>query len=330
MELKPPTVRVIKRLLGSGRLKDQLDARRQQRFREVVGDGFTQRTGKRYTVVKPTGVTDSARVGIYLRGGCDLPAVFTASQLIRNAPKATYAIVRDSNLVSGSRSDFILQTLRDWDPEARRSMREVIERLSLRRNYFAPVIFDPTFELPGAPREGKFPKSVLVLSAAPDYSRSLYEHRQHGYLVDPGGFWLNTDMAGVLGDNATLKWFTSNFRQRGRMTSDEFRVSFGALLTEVERHLGCHVLVFNLLTVDPSDRTHSYGFTKQADTARRREFTVALAELSAEHRFQVVDVDRILKLNGVGEMVDFAHFSEDQFLPIGTEVHRILGELELV
>ncbi|MGF1618498.1 MAG: hypothetical protein ACFCU2_11940, partial [Acidimicrobiia bacterium] len=76
--------------------------------------------------------------------------------------------------------------------------------------------------------------------------------------------------------------------------------------------------------------THNYQLVKTAHAARRREFTIALAELSAELNFAIVDIDRILKNMGVEEQVDFAHFPVDRMGPIGVEVHRILKAIDFV
>jgi hypothetical protein len=69
---------------------------------------------------------------------------------------------------------------------------------------------------------------------------------------------------------------------------------------------------------------------RQPDVARRRSFAIALAEMSRELDFDVVDVDRILKLYGVEGQVDFAHFIEEKYEHIAAEVYRILRGRELI
>ena len=292
------------------------------RPRETRGPGYVQSTGRNHTMISPDPYVGSAKVGIYLRGGCDLPAVFGVAELMRDSVKTPTCILREPLQISGARSDVILQTLKPFDGEAREAMREVMERLSLNQSYFRPQLFEPTFRLPRS--EVTFPKDVIILTGAADVIRSVYRHREHDFLVDPGGFWLTQTLDNVLADTSTVEWFNKNFRKVGRMTVDQFRDSFAQLLTEIKERTGAHVLVFNILTVDPSDQTHNYGLVKQPDSARRRTFNIARAELSREYDFDIVDVDRALKMGGVQGQVDFAHFTEDQMAPMAQEVHRIL------
>ena len=75
---------------------------------------------------------------------------------------------------------------------------EVSDRLRLRRDYFKPTLFSPGFLIPGFRHLGVFPKTVVVLSLAPNVIRTLYRHRESGFLVDPGGWWLNQDLDTVI------------------------------------------------------------------------------------------------------------------------------------
>lgn len=296
----------------------------------VVGDSYVHRTGRNHTIVSEKRDPDSRRIGIYLRGACDLPAVFGVGPLLRDGIRGTAAVWRDPIQISGSRSDLMLQSLEPVDPASLAAREEVMRRLQLRKDYFAPRVFESSFTIPHEEQAGPFPKSVVVFSTAPDFSRTLYRHREHGFLVDPGGFWLSSTIESAMADPETVAWFAKSFKSVGRLPVDRFQTSFGALVSEVIARTGAHVLVFNMLTIDPLEQTHNYSMIKQPDTARRRAFTIALSELSRELDFDVVDVDRILKLGGVQGQVDFAHFSEAQFAPIAAEAFRILREREIV
>jgi hypothetical protein len=59
---------------------------------------------------------------------------------------------------------------------------------------------------------------------------------------------------------------------------------------------------------------------------RRRAFVVALAELSRQLDFSIVDVDRIVKRFGVRAQVDFAQMSPHLNLLVAREVVRILHD----
>jgi hypothetical protein len=296
---------------------------------KLVGPGFVQVAGRSHTLIRSTDGADQRQVGIYMRGACDLPAMFTMAPLIRESIKGSCCMVRDPIRIAGSRSDFLLHALEGHGNPPPEALREAEERLSLKSGYFSARLFDPTFTIEGKERI-TFPKTVVVLSIAPDYSRTLYQHKEHGFMVDPGGFWLDQSMEHVLGDMDRVAWFKKNFQSIGRLTPDEMRISFGNLVRRLQQDVGAHVLVFSLLTVDPSEPIHSYRLAPKADTTRRREFAIALSELSAELDFDIVDIDHILKMGGVTEQVDYEHFSQEQFAPIGAEGYRILREREIL
>lgn len=328
--LKIRAGRLVRQIAQNEPRLEGLVRRLATRPRVDAGDAFVQMSGGRYTLVRSRSAPDAARVGIYLRGACDLPALFAIAPLLREDIVGTCCILRDPLQIAGARSDFMVERLAEVDPAAGAAMEEVRQRLKLPPTYFGAELFSPEFSVPQLGGGITFPKTVVVLTTAPDFSRSLYRHRQHGFLVDPGGFWLNSDMTSVLGDSSAVGWFRQHFRGVGRMSTDAFVESFGRLVSEIRGRTGAHIMVFNMLTVDPSEPVHSYRLMGQSDTVRRREFSVALAELSARYDFDVIDADRILKLEGITEQVDFAHFSETQFMPIAEEAFRILRERAIV
>ncbi len=291
------------------------------------GPGWVQYSTNRAVVVSESDDFPEPHRGILLRGGCDMPSAFTAAPLIAKDIKGTVAIFRQIGGTGGHRSDQILQTLEDLDPEI---VRETQEKLKLNSHYFTPTFFDPTFRIPNLPQAGEFPKDVIVLGIASDEVRQVYRHREHGFVVDPGGWWLNQDLNNVLDDLSAVEWFRTKFKRAGRMSLDDFRKNNARLVTETRERVGAHIVYYNTMVVDPANPTHNYQLVKAAHNVRRREFTIALAELSQDLGFSIVDVDRILKLTGAEEQVDFAHFPVDRMMPIGAELHRILRSLGTV
>ena len=291
------------------------------------GPGWVQYSTNRAVVVSESDDFPEPHRGILLRGGCDMPSAFTAAPLIAKDIKGTVAIFRQIGGTGGHRSDQILQTLEDLDPEI---VRETQEKLKLNSHYFTPTFFDPTFRIPNLPQAGEFPKDVIVLGIGSDEVRQIYRHREHGFVVDPGGWWLNQDLNNVLDDLSAVEWFRTKFKRVGRMSLDDFRKNNARLVTETRERVGAHIVYYNTMVVDPANPTHNYQLVKAAHNVRRREFTIALAELSQDLGFSIVDVDRILKLTGAEEQVDFAHFPVDRMMPIGAELHRILRSLGTV
>ena len=280
--------------------------------------------GRNFSVIRGGG--DSGRsVGIYMKGSCDLPAVFACTPLIRPVLAGTCCTLRDG-VVADGHSQLLLQSLRGLPPEW---LDPVRTHLKLSRQ-FDPGAFDPSFVVPGFENLGEFPKSVVVLSILADVTRTLYRHREHGFVVDPGGWWLTQDMGNVLENLERAEWFRGNFEKVGKIEVEEFHQTLGEVVRSFQEKAGAHVLVFNALVVEPGARTHNYQFVKHSPGRRRREFNLALAELSAELGFSVVDVDRVLKRSGISTQVDFAHFPLEKVEEVAAEVFGILREREVV
>lgn len=301
--------------------------RMENELKRDSGPGWVQYSGRRSVVISESDEFPEPHFGILLKGGCDLPSVFTAAPLLREGVKGTIAIARHIGGTGGNRSDQILQTLDNLDPDA---LAETKRMLDMGEDYFEPTFFEPTFTVKGMPEAGEFPKRIIVLSISSDETRQMYRHREHGFLADPGGWWLNQDLDRVLDDLDTVEWFRKNFKRVGRMSVDDFRKNNTRLIQEIRERVGAQVIYYNSLVLDPSNPTHNYQLVKTPHSVRRREFYIALAELSRDLDFPVVDVDRILKEAGVEEQVDFAHFPVDRMVPIGAEVHRIISESKLL
>lgn len=267
------------------------------------------------------------RVGIYMLGSCDLPATFVAKPFIREHLDGVCCIIRDGE-VADSRSDFLLQVLDDPYPDE--LIQPVLRRMSLPPNTFDPKLFRPTFTVPNLEGLGEFPKSCVVLSVNGDATRTLYRHKEHGYMLDPGGWWLRQPMDQVLSNLDKINWLKREFDKVPRLTVDEFHKSFGRIVAEVKQRTGAEVMVYTAQSLEPGSREHNFAHVRNPQHLRRREMNIALAELSRELDFALVDVDHILKGEGVKDMVDFAHFPLDRMEPIAKEVTRILLEREVI
>jgi len=293
-------------------------------FLSQRGPGWVSYRGERTALLQRGG--DEPRRGIYLRGACDVPSMFTLAPLVVDDLRGTLCIHMSGRGVSDARSDLLLQT---WSGVADDFAREVRERFDLPPGYFAPTLFEPTFAVPGLPDPGPFPKTVVVLSILPDLTRTMYRHRETGYLVDPGAAWLNR-LSTALADTSFVRWFNQQFESMGRLTVEAFAASYRELIPAIRKETGAHVLVLNSLEIEPFDPTHDYSVRNLQSATRRRRFNIALADLSRELDFHVVDVDRVLKENGVERQVDFSHFPVDRMRAVGAEARRLLANLNVV
>lgn len=263
------------------------------------------------------------RRGIYLRGACDAPAMFTLAPLVIDELRGSLCIHLGGTGVSDARSDLLLQTFSGVSPGF---VEEVRSSFRLPAAYFEPTLFEPEFSVPGLPDGERFPKTVVVLSVLPDLTRTMYRHRATGYLVDPGAGWLN-DLSGALQDLSFVEWFRRNFVSIGRMSADDFAASYRRLVPAIRDATGAHVLVLNALEVEPPDTTHDYSVRDVESATRRRRFNVVLAELADELGFRVIDVDRVLKEQGIERQIDFSHFPVEAMRAVAVETRAILRDL---
>jgi hypothetical protein len=292
-----------------------------------VGRDWVEFSGADFLVIRSK-TEPGPRVGILMRGKCDLPSMFATAPFIRRKLRGTIAIYKQEEKAATARSDQLLQTLENIPTDI---LEQGLGPLQLSPQLFEADLFDPDpFEIQGFPHFGRFPKTAIVLSIASDLARSLYRHKEYGYVVDLGRWWLDQTLEKAVKDLDTLNWFKSNFESIGRISVDQFQRNFEQIIRLLRERTGAQVIVFNNLVLDPLNPTHNYQLFSRAHSVRRREFHVALAELSAKLNFHIIDVDRILKEQGIREAVDFAHFPIERMVAIGEDAYRILRELEVV
>jgi len=262
------------------------------------------------------------RFGIYGIGGCDVLTIIKAGPRIKQLTPGAGCVAAIGKAAQ-TRSDLLLQTLNPPSPDL---TADVAERLSLDPKYFTPRLFTPDFSVPEQAGIGRFPKDVVVLSLSADVSRTLYRHREHGYLVDPGGWWLTTDMETVLQDLSAVKWFTSTFKKAGRIGIEQSMANFERLVTLVRERTGAFVVVMNVLTVDPGIAAMDYKMSNSPNRVRRREFGIAITDLARRLDFPVLDIDRLAKTEGISGQADFVHYTLDQKRTMAGEFVAILEE----
>ncbi|MFV2001279.1 MAG: hypothetical protein ACC654_13025 [Acidimicrobiia bacterium] len=266
------------------------------------------------------------RFGVFGMGGCDMRTIVGAGPRLAEVSDRTLCIGSFAK-VDHTRSDLLLQTL---DPPDESVTSEVVERLGLIDSYFSPVLFEEDFAVPSQFGLGMFPKDVIVLGISSDVVRTLYRHREHGFLVDPGGWWLTADMGAVLNDLSAVKWFAANFVKVHRIPVDESMANFGRIIEEVRGRTGAFVVVLNVLTVDPGSSFLGYRHANSPNRVRRREFGLAAAELSARQGVPLLDVDRLTKEIGISGQADFVHYTPEQKSHIAREFAELLIDAGVV
>lgn len=260
------------------------------------------------------------RFGVFGYGGCDILSIVGAGPRLARHVQTSFCVGGFGN-AHRTRSDLLLQSL---NPPSLSATASVTEKLGLSEDYFLPTLFDPTFRIPNQGGIGDFPKDVVVLSISSDTSRTLYRHREHGFLVDPGGWWLTTDMGDVLTDLSAVKWFAENFAKTRRIDVADSMDNFKEIVTEIRDRTGAFVVMMNVLTVDPGSSSLDYKHTNSPNRVRRREFGIAATELAATMNLPLLDVDRLTKEMGISGQADFVHYTPEQKRLIGNEFAGLL------
>jgi hypothetical protein len=291
----------------------------------MLAETDTREVGDHYVVLR-SAMPAEGRVGIYARGGCHLRAMFACAPLIQDVLRGACCIFHDGG-APRCRSDLELQTLQNLPREW---VTPVIEKLRLRDDFFQPALFEDTFTIPGDNGSETFSKNVIVLHIGMDSAgRTLYRHRKHGFLVDPGGGWLQSlqSMDLILKDLSVVRWFRESFECVGMISVESFVENYTKIIEILRRKTKAHIVFFNTLGVEPGTLTHNYQFVKQPLHMRWREFNIALWELSRKLDFPVVDLDRVLKCAGIRAQTEFAHFHPRQNVLVAREAFQVLSDL---
>ena len=182
-----------------------------------------------------------------------------------------------------------------------------------------------------------FPTTVVILSNGSDLTRVLYRHRQYGFLVDPGGGWLDEgSLDDPLKDLSAIAWFRRNFVSIGRVTVERYQENLSRVIQHIRDASSAHILIFNNLTAGPNSLVHNYqpGDPETAVRGSRSstrywpvrslEFKLALTEVSRKLDVPIIDVDRIVKK--VGIRTDY-HFQPKVASLVAEQIFGILGDL---
>jgi hypothetical protein len=278
--------------------------------------------GNGYIVFR-CGDQQDRRIGIFVKGSCDLNSVFACQPLISPILNGTCCIFKEG-IVANARSDYILQCLQGIPPAL---VQPVLERFHLTPDYFQTQFFHEDFAVEVKGRLECFPKVVVILSIMPDVSSALYRHKEHHYVIDPRGWWLTNSVEAVMNNLTGVSWFRKHFEYIGKIGVETFQTNFSTIIERIKKRTRAHIMIFNSLTVEPEDKTHNYQFIKKSDMIRHREFNLALVDLSRKLDFSIVDVDRILKRYGIKRQLDIRHFPQEYYKPIATEVVRIMRQV---
>jgi hypothetical protein len=164
------------------------------------------------------------------------------------------------------------------------------------------------------------PADAVVFSLQADLlNMTMVRHRREGWLL------LAYDTASW--DAPSKDWLRRECESVGPTPLETTLGSLQRLVPAVQERLGAHVLVYNLSPVIPGERIHCWLGADDSLGLRVRRFNLALAELSAQLGFSVVDVERIAACAGADRIkVDLPHLTPEGWKLVAEEVVRILEE----
>ncbi len=311
--------RTVRRVIGT----DSAVERQARSARNLVRYRLGKTVSRTDLFISPKG--SGVPLGILLMGACDVAALTVLGPRLARYPQRPFCLASMASAPE-SRSDLFVQSL---NPPDQALTREVTERLDLVPGYFEPRVLMKEMKPPHQMGIGPFPVGAVVLSISIDTSRTMYRHRENGLLVDPGGWWLSGDMGEVIADKAAMIWFAKTFEKIGRIDLEDSMKNYETIISAIRKTSGAHVIMMNVLSVDPGAGSLDYKFANSPNKIRRREFNIALNELSQRLDFPLIDVDRITKGSGIAGQADFVHYTPDQKRLIAEEFLRMLVDAGL-
>ncbi len=167
------------------------------------------------------------------------------------------------------------------------------------------------------------PADLVVLSLQPDLMNQLALHRASASKFYP-------EYADRWGP-AARDWFARECAPGGLSAVDDAMAALERLLDAIDERLRAAVLVYNICPIVPGERIPSYLGAGDALALRAKRLNLALAELSTQRDFSIVDLERLSASAGAARLkVDMLHFTDEGWRLIAEEVARIAGERGLL
>ena len=163
------------------------------------------------------------------------------------------------------------------------------------------------------------PTDVVVFSLQSAATNALVRHRRDGWLLLPDDLesW----------DPESRAYLEKECEYAGLAPIEATLERLAQLVAAVEERLRAQVLVYNVSSVTPGERTHCWLGAEDSIGLRVQRFNLGLADLSARLGFSVVDVDRIAACAGADRLkIDLFHLTAEGWRLVAEEVVRILDE----
>jgi hypothetical protein len=192
---------------------------------------------------------------------------------------------------------------------------ELAERQLLLGSYPAPSQFSTTLFDNTA--------DAIILSILGETATTLVQHNRNGFLFYPSDTekWSQADRA----------WLKSDFTRRDLLDAATSMMNFRKIIDRIRERSDVPILIYNVSSIVPGETVHCLQGLGEIYSTRCRRFNLALAELSEELGFSIIDVDSIIGRAGADSCkIDAMHLTPGGYRLVAEEVVRVLDDLGVI
>jgi GDSL-like Lipase/Acylhydrolase family len=164
---------------------------------------------------------------------------------------------------------------------------------------------------------------AIILSILGETATTLVEHNQTGTLFYPSDMdkWSKADR----------DWLKKDFLRRDLLDVATSMSNLRKMIDQIRERTDAPILVYNVCAIIPGETVHTLQGLGETYSTRCRRFNLALADLSEEAGFSIVDVDSIIGRAGADTYkIDAMHLTPDGYRIIAEEVARVLHDLGVI
>lgn len=161
---------------------------------------------------------------------------------------------------------------------------------------------------------------VIAFSIQPDVFSRLARHRHEGFLFYPhrNSTWSPEQKA----------WLREEYSVENFLDVETSMANFARIIARIRERSEATILIYNLSSVIPGERIHSYEGLDDLFSTRIRRYNLGLIELSQATGISIIDVDGLLARAGAERLkMDAIHLKGEGSRLVAEEVVRVLEDL---
>ncbi len=164
---------------------------------------------------------------------------------------------------------------------------------------------------------------AIILSILGETATPLVKHNRASFLFYPSEVenWSDADR----------NWLKNEFTRSELLDAMTSMDNLRQIISRIRERRDVPILIYNVSSIIPGETVHSLQGLGEIYSTRCRRFNLALAELSEELGFSIVDVDSIIGRAGADKYkIDAMHLTPDGYRLVAEEVARVLQDLGLI